>query len=402
MTVCAVGVRLQRVRGLVSAATADAVDAEVAVIGAGVVGLAIARCLAAAGREVLLLEAAGAPGSGTSSRSSEVIHAGIYYPAASLKARACVAGKRLLYDFCQRHDVPHRRLGKLVVATRDNQHDALRALGASAAAAGVSDLRWLSAADARALEPALSCTAALLSPSTGILDTHALMDRLQAQLEALGGTVALHSRVQRGDVAGAVKRLTVRDAAGGGAVDVTARAVVNAAGRHAQRVAASLVGLPAASIPPLHLAKGSYFTLASGAAPFSRLIYPLPASGGLGTHLTLDLGGAARFGPDVEWLPGSNPERIDYAVRPSRGVAFEAAVREYYPALAPGALVPAYAGVRPKVAGPAAPAGDFVVAGPRQHGVPGVVSLFGVESPGITASLALAELVAAQLAGTDA
>lgn len=381
-------------------ASAAAVDVDVVVIGAGVVGLAAAHQLALRGREVLVLEARGAVGTQTSSRSSEVVHAGLYYPAGSLKARACVAGRRMLYNFCERHDVPHRRLGKLVVATSQAQHAALRALGATGAANGVDDLRWLSTAEAGALEPQLRCTAALLSPSTGIVDSHALMERLQARLEARGGSVALHSVVAGGDVSGEVKRLAVRDAGGGGEVALTCRAVVNAAGLNAQGVAERLRGLPAASIPPLHLAKGSYFAAPGVAAPFRRLIYPLPVTGGLGTHVTLDLGGAARLGPDVEWLPpGTAPDDIDYSVDERRAARFEEAARAFWPSLPRGALAPAYSGVRPKVAGPGAPAGDFVVAGPLQHGVPGVVCLYGIESPGLTASLALGEAVAARLAG---
>lgn len=380
-------------------------DVEVLVIGAGVVGLAIARQLAKSGRDVLLIEAAGRPGTETSSRNSEVIHAGLYYPPGSLKAKLCVRGKELLYDYCSQHEIPHSRCGKMLVATNKAQLPKLRDLQQNAAANGVTDLQWLTASEAQTLEPQVLGLCALLSPSTGILDSHSFMTSLQSEFENLGGTIAFYSQLLGGDVSKPVKTAVIKDRGdndsdtGGGEeatiTTVTARYVINAAGLYAQRVATSLKGLPPASIPPLHLAKGNYFLL-KGRAPFKHLIYPMPEPGvaGLGVHLTLDLSGGARFGPDVEWIsPGSNPEDIDYAVDPGRGPAFEAAARTFFPSLGHGALDPGYSGVRPKVVGPGQPAGDFIIAGRAMHGVPGVVSLFGIESPGLTASLALAEEV---------
>lgn len=353
------------------------------VIGAGVVGLAVARALAQAGREVLVLEAADAIGTGTSSRNSEVIHAGIYYPAGSLKGRLCVRGKSLLYDFCAARGIGHRRCGKLIVATSEEQRPALESIRARAAANGVHDLVLLSAAQAQALEPALQCVAALHSPSTGIVDSHGLMLALQGELEHAGGQVALHAAVvglsckSDGIVVDTVDGLRLK-----------ARTVVNAAGLQAPALAARTEGLSAQQVPKAHWAKGSYFTLA-GRSPFSRLIYPVPEAAGLGVHLTLDLGGQAKFGPDVQWV--DRPD--DLEVDPSRGDAFYAEVRRYWPALPDGALQPGYAGMRPKISGPDAPAADFRIDGPAQHGVPGLVNLLGIESPGLTSSLAIGEYV---------
>ncbi len=361
-----------------------------AVIGAGVVGLAVARRLAASGREVLIIEAAGAFGTGISARNIEVIHAGIYYPAGSLKARLCVAGRRMLYAYCAERGIAHRRCGKLIVATADGQHAELGRIADHAAANGVDDLRRLSRDEARRLEPALECTAALLSPSTGIIDSHALMLSLLGDAERDGAVLAVSSSLQRGEIADAGIVLDIAGAAGE-STRLRAATVINCAGLGAQGVAHGLRGLPAESVPPLHYAKGNYFALA-GAAPFSRLIYPVPEAAGLGVHLTLDLGGQARFGPDVEWI-----DEIDYGVAPARADAFYAEVRRYWPPLADGALVPAYAGIRPKLHPPGQPARDFLVCGPKQHGVPGLVCLYGIESPGLTASLALAEHVAGEL-----
>ena len=355
-----------------------------AVIGAGVVGLAVARRLAADGREVLILEAETAFGTGISARNSEVIHAGIHYPAGSLKARLCVAGRRMLYAYCAARAIPYRRCGKLIVATSEPQCDQLARIAEGAKANGVDDLERLSREQARALEPALDCTAALLSPSTGIIDSHALMLSLLGDAERDGAVLALRSRVQGGEV---VSGGIVLDIAGdrGAPTQLRAATVVNCAGLGAQLVARGLRGLPAESVPPLHYAKGNYYALA-GPAPFSRLIYPIPETAGLGVHLTLDLGGQARFGPDVEWI-----ESLDYSVAPGRAEAFYAEVRRYWPQLADGALVPAYAGIRPKAHGPDQPARDFLVCGPAAHGVPGLVCLYGIESPGLTACLALAD-----------
>lgn len=358
------------------------------VIGAGVVGLAVARALAQRGLETVVLESERAPGTVTSSRNSEVVHAGIYYPAGSLKAALCVRGRQLLYEYCAARGIAHRRCGKFIVATAAAQADALERLLAAGRANGVTALEMMPAATARAAEPALQCVAALHSADTGIVGSHAFMLALQGDCEAAGGAVALGSPVLRGEVAGDGILLEV-----GGAQPMAVKAgvVVNCAGLQAQRVAAALAGLDPATVPPLHLAKGNYYSLA-GRSPFSRLIYPVPEPGGLGVHLTLDLGGQARFGPDVEWL-----ERIDYTVDPRRADGFYAAIRRYWPGLPDGALQPAYAGIRPKLSGPGEAAADFLIQGEAEHGVRGLVNLFGIESPGLTAALAIAEVVAAKL-----
>ena len=355
------------------------------VIGAGVVGLAVARALALRGREVIVMEAANAIGTGTSSRNSEVIHAGIYYPTNSLKARLCVQGKELLYTYCAERGVPHRRCGKLLVATSAAQLASLESIEPRARANGVTDLQWLSRAQALELEPALDCVGALLSPSTGIVDSHALMLALQGDLEHAGGLVALNSPLALADIAQEAIILVANDG-----TRLQAKTVVNAAGLAAPLLAARFAGLSAAHIPVAHYAKGSYFTLA-GKAPFSRLIYPVPEAAGLGVHLTLDLGGQAKFGPDVQWV--DSPD--DLLVDPARGDAFYAEVRKYWPGLRDGALAPAYAGMRPKIHGPEEPAADFVIQGQAVHGVPGLVNLFGIESPGLTSALAIGEHVAA-------
>lgn len=356
---------------------------DVIVIGAGVVGLAIARELALRGREVVVAEAATAFGTGISSRNSEVVHAGLYYPAGSLKARLCVRGKALLYDYCAAHGVAHRRCGKLVVATRPADVGRLQALAAQASANGVTDLKMLDRAQARALEPALQAEAALLSPSSGIVDSHGLMTALLADAERAGAVLALASPVVGGGRDGVGWRLRV-----GEDFELRARQVVNAAGLSAGRVAQAL-GAPT---PRLRFARGHYFSLA-GRAPFSRLIYPLPVDGGLGVHLTLDLGGRARFGPDVQWLPDADPAALNYAVDPALAPRFEAEVRSYWPDLPIAALQPAYSGIRPKLSGPGEPAADFHV----DQALPGLLQLFGIESPGLTACLALAEEVAQRI-----
>ena len=354
------------------------------VIGAGVVGLAVARRLAREGREVVVVEAEDAIGTHTSSRNSEVIHAGIYYAPGSLKARLCVPGRQALYAYCDAHGVAHRRCGKLIVAASDEQRPALARLRAQALANGVDDLRELSAAQARAMEPELSCVAALLSPSTGIIDSHAYMLALQGDAEARGAVLALRSPVEAGRAGAGGIELEV---GGEQRTRIDARWVVNSAGLHAQRVAASLAGFPAAQVPPCHYAKGNYYTLA-GRAPFSRLIYPIPEAAGLGVHLTLDLAGQARFGPDVEWIAA-----IAYRVDPRRADAFYREIRRYWPRLPDGALAPGYSGIRPKLQAPGEPARDFLIQGPRDHGIAGLVNLFGIESPGLTASLAIADCV---------
>ena len=358
------------------------------VIGAGVVGLAVARALALQGREVMVLEAAPAIGTGTSSRNSEVIHAGIYYPTGSLKARLCVVGKALLYAYCAERGIDHRRCGKLIVATSAVQAERLSTIARQAGANGVQDLRLLNRREALALEAQLDCVAALLSPSTGIIDSHALMLSLQGDIEAAGGVVVLNCAVTRAQLADGAIDLFVQD----GTV-LRATTVVNAAGLQAQALARQFKWLAAQHVPDSHYAKGNYFSLA-GRSPFSRLIYPVPEAAGLGVHATLDLGGQVKFGPDVQWV--DRPD--DLAVDPARGEAFYAEVRKYWPGLPDGALQPSYAGIRPKLHGPGGPSADFVIQGPADHGVAGLVNLFGIESPGLTASLAIGLEVVSVLA----
>ena len=350
-----------------------------AVIGAGVIGLAVARALANVGREVVVLEATGAIGSETSSRNSEVIHAGIYYPEGSLKARFCVAGREALYGYCQSRGIAYARCGKLVVATEERDRVALQGLQRAGQANGVGDLEIVER------------VAALHSPSTGIIDSHQLMLAYQGEAEACGAAIALHSRVLGGACRG--DGVLVKVASGAHETQLLCRYLVNAAGLEAQAVASSLEGLPQASVPRRYLSKGSYFTM-SGAAPFTRLIYPVPGSASLGIHFSRDLSGGARFGPDQEWV-----ENVDYAVDPARAEAFYAAVRRYYPDLSEGALQPGYSGIRAKVQAPGEGAADFVIQGPGDHGVSGLVNLYGIESPGLTASPAIAEHVRCLLLG---
>ncbi len=366
---------------MVTDGTMDQIECVIA--GAGVVGLALARRLAMAGREVVLLEREDRFGTGISSRNSEVVHAGIYYPAGSLRAKLCVTGNRELYAYCGEHGVAHQRCGKLIVATAGDQLEALRAVQGRAAVNGVP-LDWLEPAAARDLEPDLQCRAALRSPTTGIVDSHGLMKALLKDAEDHGALLVLRCPVEGGRVGGGIELRT------GGAepTRIRARRFFNCAGLGAQAIARALEGFPAAAVPPLHLSKGSYFALA-GASPFRRLVYPVPVSDWLGVHLTLDLAGQARFGPDQEWVAAE-----DYDVDPRRAEGFYAAIRRYWPGLPDGALIPAYAGIRPKVRGPGEPAEDFLVQGPDTHGIPGLVNLFGIESPGLTACLALAEHVA--------
>jgi L-2-hydroxyglutarate oxidase LhgO len=362
------------------------------VIGAGAVGLAVARALAQAGHETIVLEAQTAIGQGVSSRNSEVIHAGLYYTPGSLKARLCVRGKALLYALCTTHGVDHRNCGKLVVAQSDAEAAALRGLQDRAAANGVP-VEWLDQEQARALEPALQCVAALWSPTTGIVDSHAFMLALQGDLERAGGMVALGSAVDAAVLGSAGNPHVVTMADGS---RIATRVLVNSASLHACALARRFEGLDARFVPREWFAKGSYYALA-GRAPFSRLIYPAPADAWLGVHLTLDLGGQAKFGPDLEWLETRDPEDIDYAVDPRRADGFYAEVRRYWPGLPDGALQPSYSGVRPKIYGPGESAPDFRIDGPRLHGVAGLVNLFGIESPGLTSALAIAEHVAALL-----
>ena len=358
---------------------------ECAVIGAGVIGLAVARRLARAGIEVVILERAEAIGTETSSRNSEIVHAGIYYSKDSLKALTCVAGKRALYDYCAARGIEHRRCGKIIVATDDSQVGELAAIEARAAANGVGDLSWLTPSEVARMEPAVQCVAALHSPSTGIVDSHALMLSFQGEAEERGAMIAYHAPVAGCRVEDDGILVDV-----GGATPMTLKAerLVNAAGIWAPAVARTIDGLDPASVPRDYLCKGNYYTLA-GKSPFTRPVYPVPEKAGLGVHVTVDLAGQARFGPDVEWI-----DTIDYDVDPARADAFYAAIRRYWPGLPDGAIQAGYAGIRPKLQAPGEPAADFVVQGPSAHGIDGLVNLYGIESPGLTAALALADLVA--------
>jgi L-2-hydroxyglutarate oxidase LhgO len=361
------------------------------VCGAGVIGLAIAHALARSGHEVLLLEREARFGTQTSSRNSEVIHAGIYYPAGSLKAELCIAGRARLYSFCETYAVPHRRIGKLIVATTAAELDRLAATGARAAEAGVR-LQPLDADQARRIEPALSCAGALLSEQTGIIDAHGYMQTLLGLAEDAGAQLVCRCAVSSVERCGSGWMVRLE-----GDPDPAVRApvFVNAAGLGAQALAARTDGVRPEDIPPLHLARGAYCAYA-GQVPFGRLIYPLPVPGGLGTHLTLDLAGRARFGPDVEWI-----DAIDYSVDPARTERFASAARAFWPAIDADRLTPAFAGIRPKIAGSGQPDADFMVQGPDEHGLEGLINLFGIESPGLTASLALAGHVQDRLFGTS-
>jgi L-2-hydroxyglutarate oxidase LhgO len=357
---------------------------EVVVVGAGVIGLAIARALALRGRQVVLLEKEGSIGTGTSSRNSEVIHSGIYYEPESLKARLCVHGRRLLYSYCADRGIPHRQCGKLIVATEPGEDEYLVRLLQRAESNGVEDIALIGDRELKSLEPQIRGSCALLSPCTGIVDSHALMLSYQADIESAGGMIAFRtpvmaSRTEDGRI--------VLETGGREAAELEADLVVNAAGLEAWSFSENLQGLDRTTIPPKCLAKGNYFTLSGAKSPFQHLVYPVPEPGGLGIHLTLDLAGQARFGPDVEWV-----HNVDYAVDASRSERFYAAIRRYWPALPDGALASAYSGIRPKTAatGPC----DFVIQGPVQTGHPGYISLYGIESPGLTASLAIGEHVA--------
>jgi len=365
---------------------APAPQLDAVVIGGGVIGLALARALSRSGREVTLLETEARLGQHTSSRNSEVIHAGIYYSPGSLKARLCVQGKALLYAYAEEHGIAHRRLGKIVVATRDDEVPALEGIWANARACGVMDLEWLDASDIARLEPAVKAVRGLLSPSTGIIDSHGLMAALRRDALEAGAQIVTSSPLTGGHVIEDGFELQI-----GGAEPstVTCRSVVNAAGLWAQNVARSIRGVPESSIPLQYFAKGHYFTL-EGSAPFSRLVYPVPVPGGLGVHVTLDLAGQARFGPDVSWIDG-----VDYAFDDEDGkrdARFYAAIHSYFPGLRDGALVPGHTGIRPKLVGAGAAASDFVIQGAEVHGVRGLLNLYGIESPGMTAALAVGRL----------
>lgn len=362
----------------------DVMELDCVVIGGGVIGLAIARALAMAGREVIVLETEPLPGSITSARNSEVIHAGLYYATGSLKAKLCVAGKQKLYDYCRDRHIPHRRCGKLVVAASEPEVAYLEKLLKQAEANHVDDCRLIDAKALHAMEPQIRGFAALVSPSTGIIDSHSLMQAYIADLENHGGSLVLNAPVLSGAL---LDNHRIRLSVGGrDPVEIEASLVVNAAGLGAWSLSENIEGIDPATIPARHYAKGSYFSLA-GRAPAQRLIYPVPEPGGLGVHLTLDLAGQARFGPDVEWV-----EEIDYAVEPKRSEKFYAAIRRYFPDLTDGALVPAYSGIRPKIAGPdAGGGGDFVIQGSAETGHRAYAALYGIESPGLTSSMAIAD-----------
>lgn len=370
-------------------------EVDVVVIGAGVVGLACARALAEAGREVVVLEALDSFGSVTSARNSEVIHSGIYYEPGSLKAKLCVEGRQLLYAFCEARGIAHRRCGKLVVAATSQEVSHLETISDRARVNGVLDVRFLTGADAKAQEPALRAVAALECPSTGILDSHSLMRSLLGDAQAHGAQLVCRSPVESGAVVGdGAVELSV---GGQEPFTVTAALVINAAGLAAPQVAARIHGVPPRHVPRPSFCKGNYFTL-GGKAPFTRLIYPVPEPGGLGVHLTLDLGGSARFGPDTEWLETDDAHALDYEVDPRRADKFYAAIRKYWSDLRDGSLEPGYSGIRPKLrSADGTLLSDFVISGPADHGVSGLVNLFGMESPGLTSSLAIARHVTALL-----
>ena len=358
------------------------------VVGAGVIGLSVARAVAAAGREVIVLERERAIGTGTSSRNSEVIHAGIYYPAGSLKARLCVSGKQALYRYCVERGVACRRTGKIIVAVTDDEIGTLQQYEIRARANGVNDLRWLEAAELRDLEPEVAAVRGLLSPSTGIVDSHELMVALQGDIETHGGNVVVNTPVRS---IGRTARGFRVECADPGASEIHAASLINAAGLQAPELAAATQGLPRRCVPEARYAIGHYYSL-SGRSPFNRLVYPLAGDGGLGVHVTLDMSGAARFGPDVRWI-----DCVDYAFDDSRREAFISAIRRYYPGLDASRLQPAYTGIRPKIAGPGDPSADFLIQGSADHGLPGLVNLFGIESPGLTAALAMGDRVARML-----
>jgi L-2-hydroxyglutarate oxidase LhgO len=370
------------------------------VIGAGVVGLAVARALALAGREVMVIEKEAAIGQGVSSRNSEVIHAGLYYPVGSLKANLCVRGKEMLYAYCEERGLPYRQCGKLIVATDASQLPKLAQIELQAAANGVP-VQLLTREQARALEPQLECIAALLSPTTGIVSSHDLMTSLQGDLENAGGMVVLGTEVEQvtfykpnSPVPVILRaRSAINIGVEGEQIEIGCQQIINAAGLYAPLMARRMQGLNAAHIPQDHYAKGNYYSL-SGKAPFKHLIYPIPEAAGLGVHLTIDLGGQAKFGPDVQWLEAiEDPAQIDYSVDPHRADGFYAEVRKYWPGLQDGQLAPSYSGVRPKIAAAHGAAADFCIQGEAVHGLPGLVNLFGIESPGLTSSMALGEYV---------
>jgi L-2-hydroxyglutarate oxidase LhgO len=365
-------------------------NAQTVVVGAGVVGLAAARALTAAGRDVVVLERAASLGTGTSSRNSGVIHAGIYYRPSSLKAQLCIRGKALLYEYCARRGITHRRCGKLIVAATEAETPALLEYRAWARESGAGALERLSAAQVAALEPEVQCVEALHSPSTGIVDVHELMSAYAGDIESGGGQIVYRSTLHRAQAGAGGFRLSIDD---GRESELRCRELVIAAGLHAPAVAARIAGLDPGMIPAARFARGRYYAL-SGAVPFTRLIYPIGDTHSLGIHATLDLAGRVRFGPDIEWI-----EDIDYRFGADRRADFADAIHRYYPALDPARLAPDYTGIRPKISGPHEPAADFRIDGPSVHGVEGLVNLFGIESPGLTASLAIGEAVVRAIGG---
>lgn len=372
-------------------------ETDAIVIGAGAVGLACAAALARQGHQTLVLESALGIGTGTSARNSEVIHAGIYYPTGSLRHRMCVSGRRKMYKWNAERGVPHKRTGKLIVATHEGQIPKMQTLFEQGLRNEVEGLRFLTGPEAMAMEPNLRCTAAVLSEETGILDSHAYMLSLQGDLEDHGGSLVIGAPVEETEIlADGRYRLRV---GGTEPIDIVTRILVNSAGLYAIRIARQMHGYPSSLIPFFTLAKGSYFSCQTRPA-FRTLIYPAPVEGGLGVHITLDLGGRMRFGPDVEWLGHDDPDRIDYAVDLRRADSFYAAVRQYWPGLPDGAIAADYSGCRPKLSSTGEPAADFRIDGPELHGYEGLVHLFGIESPGLTSSLAIAEEVIGRLAGS--
>jgi L-2-hydroxyglutarate oxidase LhgO len=361
---------------------------QVLVIGAGVVGLATARAAARKGHDVVVAEAQGAIGTGVSSRNSEVIHAGMYYATGTLRGRHCVRGRRMLYEFCALHGVPHRKCGKLIVASNAAELDKIGQIEVQGGINGVEGLELIGGNAARALEPEVTCIGALHSPETGIIDSHRYMLALRGDLEDAGGAIAVNAPVIGAARKGGQWWVRFGGRDGG---EYAFDAVANCAGLGAQGVARAFDNYPATRVPRLVLAKGNYFSFA-GRPAFSRLIYPTPMVGGLGMHVTLDLAGRMRFGPDVEWI-----ERENYDVNPARAELFYARIRTYWPGLPDGALSPDYSGIRPKLSGPNEPQGDFLIDTPAQHGLPGLVQMFGIESPGLTSSLSLGEDVAGYL-----
>ena len=360
------------------------------VIGAGVVGLACARALAIAGHDVIVLERADIIGTETSSRNSEVIHAGIYYAKDSNKARLCLKGRNMMYDFCESHGVNHKRCGKLIVATDAAQLEQLESIRRQAEINHVNDLTYVSADEVREMEPNVTCTGALLSPSTGLVDSHGLMLAYQGDAEEHGAMFAFNAPVESGKV---TKDGIILRVGGDSPMEIICDHLVNATGLYAQPISRSITGIPADTIPGQFFARGVYFTLGGGKPPFTRLIYPMPDPlGGLGVHVTIDLGGQVKFGPDVEWI-----DSVDYTVDPNRGEKFYESIRKYWPSLPDGALQPGYAGVRPKIHPKGSHATDFMIQGQDKHGVKGLVNLYGIESPGLTSSLAIAEDVAQML-----